>query len=698
MAIGGKEAATKRIETTGSEELGAANMFSARQYEIAAFLKKSQGYIPVREIAELLQVSQKTVRNEVNTIRRQLAEMGLGTIESKAHVGIRLVITEECWEKFNVRVEERKEQRGSDRELTFALLCEILKQRTVSYHTLEARLCITRPVVERLLPRAGAWLEDNGIRLEKEKGTGLCAKMPLLKERYIWSAALIRLGAEREKRDGLFAAERMAGRPAANPLSFCEGFMEGFAWGGVIDAIKKTEECFGLRFTYEGFWQAALMISLSVRQIRRRQALDLFASRSGKTDSEFDEMVAAYLIASLERNYGIVVPMTERDYIAYTVQVVDIQNFTDLQAKLFCQSRSLELCRFTVKMASLLEDITGQELKKDDYFVESLFLQLRSMIARCRYELRQRNPLVKQVRQKYNDIFVTIHGVAVFLEKELGIVMNEDDTCSLALLLGGALLRGNAVVDACVICNYYGIGSAHLLKNKLEREVNDLRIVAEYSARDMAQVGNCECDLIISALPVENPFYGKPVVRVEDMLLDYDIAAIESVMKEIRRKKTHSKALSHIFKARRGLFYEKFVWLHMEGSDKYAVIETMCDRLADAGYVTEDFKKSVLSHERKISTDIGQRMAIPHGCAAHVIRSVAAVAFLEKEIRWGEEEFVDRVFLLAFDPDESPGMKDKILRFYKNFVILLDEPEVNERMRRAGSKKALADMMNELIA
>ncbi len=673
-------------------------MLSARQYEIAALLKRSHGYVPVRELADLLQVSQKTVRNEVNAIRQQIEEMGLGEIESKAHAGIRLVMTDECWEKLHVQVKGRQERLGSDREMTFLLLCEILKHRTVSYHTLETRLCVTRPVVERLLPQAAAWLKDNGIRLQKEKGAGLCARMPLLKERYIWSAAVIRLGAEREKSDGLFAAGSSAIRLEANPLSFCERFMDGFAWEGVIDAIKKTEESFGFRFTYEGFWQAVLMISLCVRQIRRRQALDFFASRSGKTDSEFDEMVAAYLIASLERNYGLVVPMTERDYIVYTVRVVDIQNFTDIQAKLFCQSRSLELCRFTVKMASLLEDITGQELKKDDYFVESLFLQLRSMIGRCLYELRQRNPLVKQARQKYNDIFVAIHGVAVFLEKELGILMNEDDTCSLALLLGGALLRGNAVVDACVICNYYGIGSAHLLKNKLEREVNDLRIVAEYSARDMASVKGCECDLIISALPVSNPFYGKPVVQVEDMLLDYDITAIETIMKEIRRKKTHSKALSHIFTARRSLFYEKFVWLHMEGSDKYAVIEAMCDRLADAGYVTEDFKKSVLSRERKFSTDIGQRMAIPHGYAANVIRSVAAVAFLDKAIWWSEEELVDRVFLLAFDPDESPGMKDKILRFYKNFVILLDEPEINERMRRAGTKKELADMMNELIA
>ena len=193
-------------------------MLSARQYEIAALLKRSHGYVPVRELADLLQVSQKTVRNEVNAIRQQIEEMGLGEIESKAHAGIRLVMTEECWEKLHVQVKGRQERLGSDREMTFLLLCEILKHRTVSYHTLETRLCVTRPVVERLLPQAAAWLKDNGIRLQKEKGAGLCARMPLLKERYIWSAAVIRLGAEREKSDGLFAAGSSAIRLEAPPV------------------------------------------------------------------------------------------------------------------------------------------------------------------------------------------------------------------------------------------------------------------------------------------------------------------------------------------------------------------------------------------------------------------------------------------------------------------------------------------------
>ncbi len=672
-------------------------MLSTRQYEIVMYLKRANGYVSVSKIADFLQVSQKTVRNEVNVIRQLLQENELGKIESKPHAGIRLSISPECWEKWEVSTKERRLDIRNDEELIREILCELLKKHTVSYTTLEKKLCVTRSVIERLLPRVTEWLAKNEIVLEKEKGIGLTLKIPYLKHRYIWSTALVQLCGEMEKNGFTKVAGHLADRENSGKMHFYESFFEGFDMNGVLFSVRKAEENFGFRFTYEGFQQVVLMVTLSVWQVRRHQAMDFFAIRINKTDTEFDEMVSSYLISQLESRYQITIPMTERDYIAYSMEVTDIQEFTDMEAKLFCQSRSLELCRCTVKIATLMEDITSQTLKKDDFFTESLFLQLRSMIGRRKYDLCQKNPLVRQVKKKYSDIFTAVHGITVFMEKELGIVMNENETCSLALLLGGALLRNAAVVDACLICNYYGIGSAHFLKKKLEKEVDDLNIVEEISARDLLHVKKCQCDLIISAVPIENPFEGKPVVHVDDLLLDYDIAAIEQAMKKIRKRKGHKNNISKMFETKRVLFREEFVWIHMKCDDKYSAIRTMCEKLADAGYVTEKFADSAIIRERKLSTEIGQKFAIPHGDADEVVRSVVAVAVLEQEVPWSNEEMVDRVFLMAFNPDESQEIKDKVLHFYKNLVDLLDKPKLHNEFRNITDKNELVDMLNTLV-
>ena len=70
-------------------------MLSARQYEIMELLQRSEGYTPVWKIAEALQVSQKTVRNEINTIKKLLRDKKWGEIDSRSRVGVRLLISSE---------------------------------------------------------------------------------------------------------------------------------------------------------------------------------------------------------------------------------------------------------------------------------------------------------------------------------------------------------------------------------------------------------------------------------------------------------------------------------------------------------------------------------------------------------------------------------------------------------------------------
>lgn len=76
------------------------------------------------------------------------------------------------------------------------------------------------------------------------------------------------------------------------------------------------------------------------------------------------------------------------------------------------------------------------------------------MIVRLQYNIKIVNPLLKQVKQKYPNVFAAVYGAGVYFEKELGLELNEHEMCSLALLLGGAIERSLSRVSACVICDY----------------------------------------------------------------------------------------------------------------------------------------------------------------------------------------------------------------------------------------------------
>lgn len=76
---------------------GAAQIMNTRQSEILKALYRADEYITLAEMAEQMQVSVKTVRNDIASIREYLSEQGVGEIETKPHAGIRLIMNEEEW-------------------------------------------------------------------------------------------------------------------------------------------------------------------------------------------------------------------------------------------------------------------------------------------------------------------------------------------------------------------------------------------------------------------------------------------------------------------------------------------------------------------------------------------------------------------------------------------------------------------------
>lgn len=157
------------------------------------------------------------------------------------------------------------------------------------------------------------------------------------------------------------------------------------------------------------------------------------------------------------------------------------------------------------------------------------------MISRLKYGIKITNPLLKQVKQTYPNIFAAVYGAGVYFEKELNLELNEHEMCSLALLLGGAIERSLSVVSACVICDY-GIGLSQLLKEQLERHINDLHIENVFSLREISKAKASHCDLIITNMHLNNQYLGKDIVTVDCLMTQFDIKNIENKMKQLRRK------------------------------------------------------------------------------------------------------------------------------------------------------------------
>lgn len=662
------------------------DMLSGRQISIAKLLYSQERFITYMQIAQHVGVSQKTVRNDLASIKEFCQEYHIGAVLAKPHEGVRLQFTKEEWEQFVNMHREEAVQDGTQVDIRCTVIRLLLKRKTVNYGELERTLFVGRGTIEKELAEVKKWFQNHGILFEKKRGKGL----EIFYNEFHYRMAMWQFL-------GFWKSTQKPGmEKTLTEQEMTLKLLDGFDTGQVETAICELELAYGFAFSYESHQQLLFQLALMISRIRKKLTVEMQDIRTCRTDSYFDTRLADRLAGDLEKHYCIRMSSGEREYLLFLVRISDIQGFSNEQNMLEFENANLELCCITMKLANLLGEIISVDLKTDRSFVESLLFQLRSTIQRLRYHIVWKHPLLKQVKQKYPNIYAAVYAAGVFFDKELGMEINEHEMCCLALHLGGAVERNISILTACVVCNY-GIGVSQLLRERIERNITDLRIQGVFSIRDIRTLRTVQSDFIISTLPLDSYRLGRDVVVVEHLLPAYDMKKIGDKMKQIRKEKLKKKAGIGQVQLQKELFNKEFVWLKEEASDKESIIRKLCKALLDAGYVTEGFEASVFEHEEKAPTHLGMGVAIPHGYSKYVIRPVVAYATLKKPVRWEGGETADMIFLLAFNLDEASGLKEETIKFYSVFLDLLDNEEELKKVRNITEQMELVHFMNQKV-
>lgn len=661
-------------------------MISERQIQILMTLYNAEGYLTFQDIAGKLNVSVKTVRNDIGFIKGYLSEHQAGSLITKPHAGVKLSVNEPEWEKLCNEMHSEPILLKENANILFAVLYALLKKKSISALHFTNQLYVSKALVDKTLDSAKTWFHDNHILLERKKGKGVEIHYSEYNYRLaLWDfftkfkSLIYESGVARTSKSG--TVDDM-------DYSTITELLDGFDVDGVIEAIHGIELKYGFHYSYSANLRAVLLISLGVMRSGKKLYAAVPAPVKCKTDGTFDDLLLEDLAEALEKRYSIKLPEGEREYIKFVLAISEIQEFKDQKAKRFYQYRYVELCRFTVKFINLCSEISNIQLKEDRFFVEQVFLQLKTMIERLKYHVGFKNPLLRQIKSKYPNTMAMAWAACNMIEKELELDINEQEVGFLALHIGGAIERRTSFLKACIVCDY-GIGISQLLKEKIERTISDLKVIGVLSNRDIRSIRDLDCDIIISTLPLEEARLNKPVIVVGHLLLPLDIKNLETTMKQIKKNKLRTGIKTGDIGKKQRLFHKDLLYINLETSDKEELLRLLCSRLENLGYVTEGFENSVLERERSTSTEVGKGIALPHGQTKYVNRSVVSVATLNQPIVWFDDSKVDLVFLLAFDLDEGKGMKDEIIKFYKSFVMFLDNDENIRQLKQSSDEKEL---------
>ena len=655
-----------------------------RQTEIIQLLGKSDGYTTFSKLAKIMGVSVKTIRNDAAAISEYLKRHGGGMLETKPHSGIRFTPDEDGKDAF-FEAEDK-----SERDVLFFIINHLLKNKSLTATELSRKYYLGKAETDKILERARIWFAENNIEFNRRRGKGITvsfsefeyrvAKMRFFREyKELWAKRITK-----SSPSGILMTDE-------EYTALCAS-LEGFNPRRAEEAILKTSEDFGVCFGDDSSVNLLFLTSICV--VRSCAGFNLKPTQIKKSEfgGSSGEKVAAVLSKRLESAYGAALSEDEKRFLAFAVDISEIRSFKSDDARRHFENMNVKLCGFTVRCVNLISEIAETRLRCDRLFVMQMFLFLKASEARLRFGIVYKNPLLSQIKESYPNMMALAWFLENTFENELNLRINEHEVGFLALLIGGALSRQRVVFSACLICGN-GCGVSEILKERIERAVPEIKIVSLISGQDIRKINEGDFDFIISASPLATHFSLKAEIKVSHLLNENDIKRLKEHISRFKQKNRNS--VKEI-EPSENLFCKDLIFPYSNFRTKEEIIEKMCVRLENLGYVTQGFKESVLARENSSPTGIGRGFAIPHGLGSFVNHSAVAFMSLSNPIWWESGgECVDMIFLLAFDMDKDEQVKRYAARFYKSLVAFMDDEKECERLKKADNADEILKMLKK---
>ncbi|WP_100011577.1 BglG family transcription antiterminator [Lentibacillus sediminis] len=378
-----------------------------------------------------------------------------------------------------------------------------------------------------------------------------------------------------------------------------------------------------------------------------------------KEDKEYS--VAAEILKEIESVVDVRFPEKEIWYLAMHLQGTKLMNPGGKQEGLH-HLIDHEIREAVQEIVRHIDQVYDLSLAHDKELLLALSLHLKPAINRFRHKMNLRNPLLEEIKAKYPLSFEAALTSMEVIASKWQIEVDENEIGYIALHLEAALERmkkGSAEVKRCLIVCASGMGSAQLLLQKLKSRFGDtLNIVGTTEYYNLEQHSLTDIDFLVSTIPIHEKI-GIPVVYVRTILGDKDVENIEGILSK------RTDILNHFLQKR-------YTFLQQHFDTPRQVIEFLGRSLMEDGKVTEDYIASVLERESYAPTSFGNLTAIPHPLEPTAESSCWSIATLEKPIHWGDKP-VQLVVLLNVsknDKDEMQPMFDMLSRLLDNQQLI----------------------------
>ena len=502
---------------------------SSRQRAILNILLTETQAITIKDVADRVEVSTRTVHRELNAIEPLLKKYQLELLK-KSGIGVAIDGEEEQKEKLRLSLFNQTSVEYLPEERKLLILCQLLEAtEPIKLIALAYNLKVTTATISYDLDEIENWLNRYGLTLVRRRGYGveLCGSESA--KRKVMSALIAEHLDEFELLGVL--KENIHSKSTKNINTVSERLLNLIEKEKLImieDSLRNLEQELPYPLADSSFIGLVIHLALAIERIEKGEEITFDEAHLKEIRGTPEFQVAEVIIQRLRSIFQMDIPDSEIGYITMHLRGAKLRNSYDD----WFEVKNLELTSKVHKMIAYCEEKLDVSFHEDATLIQGLLTHIEPALFRIKKNMNIRNPLLEEIKARYSNLFQVLKEAVE--ETFSDLTVPDAEVGYLVMHIGASLERmGQANQQqyrALVVCSS-GIGSSKILSSRIEKELPYIALAKNISLFDIDKVAKQDYDFIISTVPLS--LAKKEYVLVTPLLTKEDIHNINIFLRDI---------------------------------------------------------------------------------------------------------------------------------------------------------------------